>query len=209
MRKIKLLLATLVMVAAFNITAFAGEWKQNDIGWWYQNDDNTYIKDDWLELNGKWYHFDENGYMQTGWLYLPSGTYYLESSGEMRTEDLVSGSTTYRFHSSGNCKNPWGDTKYNADGSTNYSNWVPFIYSNDNELKQGISSGNVIYKDGHYLASPDYANARTIENEIINKYTVGSKLSEDYTVVPHHEEEIFYYDPDSQYDDLDGIVDVY
>lgn len=32
----------------------------------YQNDDGSYVKNDWLTLGEEKYHFDDNGYIQTG-----------------------------------------------------------------------------------------------------------------------------------------------
>ena len=74
------------------IAAYAQEpaqWKQNTTGWWYQNADGSYPRNQWQYINGSWYHFDGNGYMQTGWLQLGSTWYYLKSSGAMAKEWLL------------------------------------------------------------------------------------------------------------------------
>ena len=52
MRKTKLLLTTLVITAAMNLTVFAGEWKQDSVGWQYQNDDGSYPANGALTANG-------------------------------------------------------------------------------------------------------------------------------------------------------------
>lgn len=40
MRKaFKLIASTLLLTLGITVTAFAGEWKQDHVGWWYQNDD--------------------------------------------------------------------------------------------------------------------------------------------------------------------------
>lgn len=49
------------LVAAF--PSFAGEWKRDDNGWWYVNDDGTYPVNQWQEIMGKQYYFDGSGYM--------------------------------------------------------------------------------------------------------------------------------------------------
>lgn len=38
-KKIMTLVLTTAMTAAAGLTAFAGEWKSNDTGWWWLNDD--------------------------------------------------------------------------------------------------------------------------------------------------------------------------
>lgn len=63
MKKGKLFLTTFAMAAALSMTAFAGEWKQDDTGWWYQNDDGSYMKSGWQAIEGKSYYFGDDGYM--------------------------------------------------------------------------------------------------------------------------------------------------
>lgn len=63
MKKAKLLIATLCMSSIMSMTAMAGQWKQDSIGWWYQNDNGSYPANQWLEIDGKQYYFDSNGYM--------------------------------------------------------------------------------------------------------------------------------------------------
>lgn len=63
MKKVKLFFAVSVASAVLSITSFAGEWKQDANGWWYQNDDGSYSTNTWKEIGGKQYYFDANGYM--------------------------------------------------------------------------------------------------------------------------------------------------
>lgn len=65
MRKARLLIATLAMSAVMATTTLAGEWKQDQAGWWYQNDDGSYQSKQWLNDNGDWYYFGSDGYMLT------------------------------------------------------------------------------------------------------------------------------------------------
>ena len=48
-------------------------------GWWYQNDDGTYLKDGWKWVNGKCYYFTSDGYCLTG-TQTPDG-YTVDASG--------------------------------------------------------------------------------------------------------------------------------
>lgn len=62
------LLTALVMALCVVMPAFAGEWKQNDVGWWYDNGDGTYPVNTWSWIDGnhdgvaECYYFDNNGY---------------------------------------------------------------------------------------------------------------------------------------------------
>lgn len=117
MKKTKLLLATLAMSATMCMTAFAGQWKQDDTGWWYQNDDGSYSTNAWQDIDGNAYLFDANGYMRTGWVQAVKGNwYYLNSTGELRYDDLTENGVTYHFDSNGVCTNPnEGGIDFNSD----------------------------------------------------------------------------------------------
>lgn len=57
------------LITAMGMTVYAGEWKQDTTGWWYQNTDGTYPVNKWEWLDGNQdgvaesYYFDGNGYM--------------------------------------------------------------------------------------------------------------------------------------------------
>lgn len=87
MIKKKLILGALVAGLAISQagTAFAGAWKQDSAGWWYQNDDNTYKKDGWFQdSDGSWYYFNTAGYAYTGcWQAINGAWYYFDANGRM------------------------------------------------------------------------------------------------------------------------------
>lgn len=59
----------LALTALTGITALAGEWKQDAIGYWWQDDDGSYPVSCWRWLDGngdgisECYYFNQNGYM--------------------------------------------------------------------------------------------------------------------------------------------------
>lgn len=116
MKKVKLFIVTLAMSATIATTAWAGEWKQDNIGWWYQNDDGSYTTSTWQNIDGKNYLFNAAGYMRTGWVQTVSGKwYYLNPTGEMRYDDLAEDGITYHFDANGYCTNPNNAIDFDAD----------------------------------------------------------------------------------------------
>lgn len=78
----------LCLAASSTIISLAGEWKQdNDKGWWYQNDDNTFAKDGWHWINGKCYYFTPEGYCLIG-TKTPDG-YDVDGSGAWMVNGVV------------------------------------------------------------------------------------------------------------------------
>lgn len=61
----------LFMSMALSQITFAGEWKSDEAGQWYQNDDGSYPVNTWQWIDGNGdgvaesYYFDENGYLLT------------------------------------------------------------------------------------------------------------------------------------------------
>lgn len=56
-----------VLTTVCSMTAFAGEWqkslKDGVESWWYDNQNGTYAKSGWSQIDGVWYYFDEAGWM--------------------------------------------------------------------------------------------------------------------------------------------------
>ena len=50
------------MASSMSMTAFAGSWEQDTLGWWYLEDDGS-IAIGWKEIDGKQYYFDGRGHM--------------------------------------------------------------------------------------------------------------------------------------------------
>lgn len=77
---------SLILSSFFALSAFAGAWMQDSVGWWYTYYNNTYPTSKWLWLDGnhdgvsECYYFDSRGYLVTNG-YTPDG-YYVNSNGE-------------------------------------------------------------------------------------------------------------------------------
>lgn len=67
-KKIVILGLSVASVFLFSTAAFAAGWKQDDVGWWYQNEDGTYPQREWKWVDGngdgvsECYYFDSDGY---------------------------------------------------------------------------------------------------------------------------------------------------
>ena len=61
----------LLLTFMFSLSAYAGEWKRDNKGWWWDNGDGTFPKDEWVWLDGdgdgvaQCYYFDKDGYLMT------------------------------------------------------------------------------------------------------------------------------------------------
>lgn len=88
MKKITLFTTAALLSLSMSFSALAGEWKQNTTGWWYQNDNGTYPKNEWFQdIDSSWYYFNNDGYMQI--------------------EPITLNGITYRFNANGSCINPY------------------------------------------------------------------------------------------------------
>lgn len=56
-------------------------WQVDDSGWWYANEDRTYYKNGWQEIDGQKYYFNADGYMQTGWTVIGDKGCYFNENG--------------------------------------------------------------------------------------------------------------------------------
>ena len=82
------------------------KWKQDSNGWWYDNGDGTYAKNEFKTIDGTTYYFNASGYIVTGWQQIDGKWYSFTSSGAMK-------------------KNCWdGDYWLKEDGSMATSQWV-------------------------------------------------------------------------------------
>lgn len=106
-----------------DVLAVDKHWIFQDNKWWYKNDDGSFPKNEWKQVQGRWYRFDADGWMITGWFKDDKNEwYYLYNNGSMATgwlrdtqwyylkqdtgvmakdETLVIGAEKYSFGSNG------------------------------------------------------------------------------------------------------------
>lgn len=138
-----------------SFTSFAaGQWQQDNSGWWYQNEDGSYPASILKQINGTWYYFDNTGYMKTGWIQFSDGW--------------------YEFREDGSSTNPTSETTGYLVGSP-AQGWIHYN-STPSSLADGINAGNVIYYNNLYWASPDYISnlEQLAERDMITAPTRGN-----------------------------------
>lgn len=79
-KKLFIMVAVGVIMTIAGFPVYAGQWKLDSIGYWYEEDKGTYPTDSWRYIGEKWYYFDGQGYMvKDTWV----GDYYVGSDGAM------------------------------------------------------------------------------------------------------------------------------
>ena len=134
MRKIKLFIATALLSVSLGMTALAGEWKQDQTGWWYQNDDGSYCQNVLKNIDYYWYYFDNAGYMKTGWVQFSNGW--------------------LGFREDGSCLNPISSIDGAPVGAPE-SGWVP-IGASLPTLVDGAIDGQMMFYNDIWWCSPQY-----------------------------------------------------
>lgn len=102
MKKIKLILTTLLLSSSISLPAFAGEWNNTLWPRQYKKDDGSIAISEWIHHDDAWYHFDENGYAQRGWYLDADNTwYFLRYDGVMQTGLIKVDTEVYYMDDSG------------------------------------------------------------------------------------------------------------
>ena len=106
----------------------AEEWSEKDSHWFYQLEDNSYIANEWKQINGTWYRFDNSGLMQTGWVKDNGTWYYLNQLGAMQTGWVKDNGTWYYLNQSGAMQTGWvkdnGTWYYLNDSGAMQTGWI-------------------------------------------------------------------------------------
>ena len=66
-------------------------WKQDEKGWWYDNGDGTYPKNEWKTIDGVRYYFKPDGYMATKWTQIDGKWYFFTDNGVMEKNQWEGG----------------------------------------------------------------------------------------------------------------------
>ena len=153
---VRMMTMTALMAAAMSTTAFAGSWRTDGGGRWYQNDDGSCTKNGWQWIDSdndgysECFYFDSNGYVLTN-TRTPDGSQVngigaWVKDGHVQSQAGGSGSSGGNGGSSWD-SSFWGDSS--GTGGSSYDDWGwlfdyeydPYWYENDPELSEGEQAG--------------------------------------------------------------------
>ena len=177
MKRIVRKLATAILAGAlvFSMvpaTVQAAGWKQNKNGYWWQENDYSYPKNQWKTIYGKQYHFNSGGYMDTDWTKVDGKWYYLggKNDGAKKTYWYKVRGKYYWLGSNGVMRTGWQkvyNKKYYYLGGANdgamKTGWQKigrywYWLGNDGDMKSGWQT---IYKKKYYLGGPNDGAMKT------------------------------------------------
>ena len=132
-----------------------GQWKQSGNKWWYQYEDGTYPKNEFITIDNKLYRFDQYGYMQTGWFRVNNEDYYATSSGAIKAQWVGSGNNWYYVDADGKMVTGFqtiaGAKYYFASSGLMQTGWfkingADYYATSSGAIKaQWVGSGNTWY----------------------------------------------------------------
>ena len=154
-----------------------GQWKQSGNKWWYQYEDGTYPKNEFITIDNKLYRFDQYGYMQTGWFKVNGEDYYATSSGSITAQWVGSGNNWYYVDADGKMVTGFqtiaGAKYYFAESGLMQTGWFKINGEDYYAASSGVisaqwvkSGNNWYYVDANgKMVTGDYAI-----NRVVNRF---------------------------------------
>lgn len=149
-------------------TVLAGTWIQNQVGWWYQNDDSSYPTNGWYWIDGnhdgiaECYYFNESGYclMNTttpdGYTVDANGAWSINGIVQTQTAQVQSQTTQPSNTSSVSSSTDNGTHQENIAG--NWSGNFPYVAGMIQEKPSDGSFWTVNINTGKYHATANVDN---------------------------------------------------
>ncbi|MDO5346634.1 MAG: hypothetical protein Q4E91_12950 [Lachnospiraceae bacterium] len=186
------LMTAAVMTAAMTMTAFAGEWKQDAQGWWWQNDNGTYPNSGWEWLDGnkdgvsECYFFGNDGYLLVNTTV--EGQYTVNADGAWVADGVVQ-TKAAEAAAAGTQEQAQTQAQYGDDYSGNYQ--VPFYEMDGSVTTQTLSIS--------FDALTNSILVTSSRSGVLGTYTYGGTDFRGYTFFELESEEekdaIFYLAP--------------
>ena len=170
---VMVLLAICLMISIIPESVQAAGWKQNKNGYWWEEKDYSYPKNQWKTIYGKQYHFNSKGYMDIGWTKIGSKWYYLggKNDGAKKTYWQKVYGKYYWLANDGAMRTGWQKVygKYYWLGTSNdgamktgwqkvYGKYYWLGASNDGAMKTGWQT---VYGKRYYLGGANDGAMKT------------------------------------------------
>ncbi|WP_294335980.1 hypothetical protein [uncultured Clostridium sp.] len=156
---VKVLTLATLLSAFYPLTSFAGEWKSDNNGWWYQNDDGSYPKNTWQWIDGnkdgisESYYFNENGYLLTnttkdGYTVNGDGAWIVngvvQTQGQQVTTNLVQ-NTDDQYPLKGKVEKYFGISKVQGEEGYLVPYWNATYVIREGVVPAGMTGGTYIF----------------------------------------------------------------
>lgn len=155
MKKIMIFAAAMSISVMSALTAYAGQWKQDEAGIWYENDDGTWPTGWYEDEDGNWYLFEDSGYAHLGW-YEDNGVsyYFFYNNGRMAKECVVGmHGDYYQFDASGaGCRLGEGYSGWIYDGQYWYYRTENGSYAGDGW--RTVNGERYFFQEGRMMTGP-------------------------------------------------------
>ena len=178
-------------VAAFSslmaLSAMAGVWKQDNVGWWYDNGNGTYPSNSWQWIDGdnngtaECYYFDRTGYMLANTT-TPDG-YQVNGSGAWVENGTVKTRNVRATGQTGYTKSNSKSEEKKSNSNSNNSNRQNSSDTRGETKKKEKKSQYLLYKeDPLYYSSYVYKekNKQVTDGEtwtdVLNFYDAGGMV---------------------------------
>ena len=166
MRKIiKMLICSSVLLALSATPVYAGQWQVDAQGWWYLNDDNSFVANGWQWIEGKCYYFTPEGYCLINTT-TPDG-YTVDATGAWTTNGVVQIQQPQQVLTNQN----WVGTYIADDGQT-----IAITAADDN----GVQLSFMGYSEEGWSVETEFLNYKNIDRtQVSSAYYYNGNLIEE------------------------------
>lgn len=133
-----------------SLSAYAGEWKQDEVGWWYSNDDGSYTTNNWQEIDNHWFYFNKQGYMLVE-TWTPDNYYVGFNGAWVEDVDKYTRLREKDIESDRNFREKWDDD----DGSPLGTFWVDVPNVGTINSSDPRAAGALDFRDPYEGLSPE------------------------------------------------------
>ncbi|GAA6292990.1 hypothetical protein F220043C3_14240 [Enterocloster asparagiformis] len=163
---------TAVFSVSISFSSLAA-WQQDANGWAYQNDDGTYPKEEWKQIDNSWYYFDQNGYRLTGEQKIGFNYYYFDDAGVMASSCKIQFSNFIGVYDKG------GALLYQTD-NVEFNHTLEPGYFSDSTFINPWADYKITFPDNFEVK---YFNSKVVENASSVDFAFGTSDNHNYLFV--------------------------